>query len=195
MLFFSFDLFLSIFIIIFKSLKNIFFPISLVSIRPLASHDSILFESFFLKNYESFFFLLGLKNKKNIFISFVHLLYYFLGKVNILKNHITFAHLIKGTVLGRALWGANTFPTLNRLPDPKYGFFANLALFLWFSIISYNNYGGDSKNSGFANLIFDSSFRRDFGCDSILNNFEIVSIYYPKYMILYINVRMCIQAN
>jgi len=27
------------------------------------------------------------------------------------KDHITFAHLIKGTVLGQTLWGANTFPT------------------------------------------------------------------------------------
>jgi len=32
----------------------------------------------------------------------------------------------------------------NRLPDPKSGFSQTL-LFLWFSIVSYNNYGGDSK--------------------------------------------------
>jgi len=28
-----------------------------------------------------------------------------------------FAHLIKGIVLGPTLWGANTFPTCNRLPS------------------------------------------------------------------------------
>jgi len=43
-------------------------------------------------------------------------------KINILKNHITFAHLIKGTVLERSLWGANTFPTCNRLLDSKSGY-------------------------------------------------------------------------
>jgi len=31
------------------------------------------------------------------------LTYYFLGKINILKNHIIFAHLVKFTVLGRTL--------------------------------------------------------------------------------------------
>jgi len=50
-----------------------------------------------------------------------------------LKNHITFAHLIKGIILGRALWGANTFPTRNRLSYPKSGFLAYLDLsFLFF---------------------------------------------------------------
>jgi len=39
-----------------------------------------------------------------------------------LKNHITFAHLIKSIVLGLTLWGANTFLTRNRLPDPKSSF-------------------------------------------------------------------------
>jgi len=28
-------------------------------------------------------------------------------------------HLIKDTVLGRAVWGANTFPTRNRLSNLK----------------------------------------------------------------------------
>jgi len=64
--------------------------------------------------------------------------------INILKTHKTFAYLIKGTVLGRTSWGADTFPTRNRLPDPNSGFSQTL-LFLWFSIVSYNNYGGDSK--------------------------------------------------
>jgi len=43
--------------------------------------------------------------------------------VLILKNHIRFACLVKGTVTGWALWGANTFPTRNRLLDPKSVFF------------------------------------------------------------------------
>jgi len=63
------------------------------------------------------------KSKKIIFVSFVHhFIFTFLGKINILKNHITFAHLIKGFVLGRMLWSVNTFPMRNRLPDPKSGF-------------------------------------------------------------------------
>jgi len=49
-----------------------------------------------------------------------------------LKNHKTFAHLIKGTVLGRALWGANTFPMRNRLPDPTSSFLQTLLFFYGF---------------------------------------------------------------
>jgi len=64
--------------------------------------------------------------------------------INILKNHKTFAHLIKGTVLGRTSWGADTFPTRNRLPEPNSGFSQTLLFFMVFHI-SYNNYGGDSK--------------------------------------------------
>jgi len=56
----------------------------------------------------------------------------FLGKINILKNHITFAHLIKGTVLGRVLWGANTFLTRNRLSNPKSVFSQTLLFFMVF---------------------------------------------------------------
>jgi len=41
--------------------------------------------------------------------------------------------------------GANTFLTRNRLSNPKSGFSQTLLFFLWFSIVSYNNYGGDSK--------------------------------------------------
>jgi len=39
-----------------------------------------------------------------------------------LKNYTQVTYLIKGTVLGQALWGANTFPTRNQLPDFKSGF-------------------------------------------------------------------------
>ena len=48
------------------------------------------------------------------------------------KPHKIFAHLIKGTVLGRTLWGANTFPTRNRLPDPKSGFSQTCFIFMVF---------------------------------------------------------------
>jgi len=44
----------------------------------------------------------------------LHFTYIFWGKINIFKTTFDFAHLIKGTVLGQALWGANTFPTHNR---------------------------------------------------------------------------------
>jgi len=33
-----------------------------------------------------------------------------------------FTYLVKGTALRRALWGANTFPTRNRLSDSESGF-------------------------------------------------------------------------
>jgi len=39
-----------------------------------------------------------------------------------LKNYTQVTYLIKGTILGRALWGANTFSTRNRLPDSEFGF-------------------------------------------------------------------------
>ena len=40
-----------------------------------------------------------------------------MGKIHILKTTFDFDYLIKGTVLRQALWGANTFPTRNRLPN------------------------------------------------------------------------------
>jgi len=49
-----------------------------------------------------------------------------------------FAHLIKGTVLGRALWDVNTFPTHNRLPNPKSGFSQTLSYLFDFSIVFQN---------------------------------------------------------
>jgi len=74
----------------------------------------------------------ALKDKKIFLFLLYTLLYYFLGKINILKNHITVAHLIKGTVLGRTLWGANTFPTRNRLLDLKSDFSQTLLSFYGF---------------------------------------------------------------
>jgi len=47
-------------------------------------------------------------------------LFDFWGTTNILNIDFYFAHLIKErTVLRRASWGANTFPTRNRLPNPN----------------------------------------------------------------------------
>jgi len=37
------------------------------------------------------------------------------------KTTLISIHLIKGIVLGWALWGANTFPTHNRLPNLESG--------------------------------------------------------------------------
>jgi len=44
-----------------------------------------------------------------------------LEKINILKKPHPFARSIKGTVLGRTLWGGNTFPRRNWLPNLKFG--------------------------------------------------------------------------
>ena len=77
-------------------------------------------------------------------LSLVSLLLLLFGKNDIFKNTLIFIHLINGTILGRALWGANTFPTRNRLPNPYFGL-QTILLFLvfpWFSLISY---GGDSN--------------------------------------------------
>jgi len=42
--------------------------------------------------------------KLDIFSLFTLFYLYFLEKINILKNHTHFTHLIKGIVLGQALW-------------------------------------------------------------------------------------------
>jgi len=82
-----------------------------------------------------------------LFVCFVSSLIFIViiwGKNDIFKTTLIFIHLINGTVLGRALWGANTFPTRNRLPNPYFGL-QTILLFLvfpWFSLI---NYGGDSN--------------------------------------------------
>jgi len=90
-----------------------------------------------------------------------------LGKIKYFENHITFSHLIKGTVIGRRCGGANTFPVRNQLSGPKSGFLADLILsFCFFFKFSKINNGGDSKLYMFSNLIFGSSSRRDFGCDT-----------------------------
>jgi len=41
--------------------------------------------------------------------------------MNIPKITLISFYPVKGTVLGRVLWGANTFLTRNRLPDSQSG--------------------------------------------------------------------------
>ena len=70
-----------------------------------------------------------------------------IGKNNTLKKATLISiNLIKGTVLGRALRGANTFSARNRLPNLGIWFvdiFCFFLVFLWFSTISCS---GDSKS-------------------------------------------------
>jgi len=81
--------------------------------------------------------LVGLpKTKKKIFCLFY--LNLFLRKINVLKNHIQITYLIKGTVLGRALWGVLTpFPhiTNSRIQNP---FSQTCLSCFWFSIVFPN---------------------------------------------------------
>jgi len=66
-----------------------------------------------------------------ICLSLVSLLLLLFGKKMIFfKTTLIFIYLIKGTVLGRALWGANTFPTRNRFPSPYFGL--QTILSFWF---------------------------------------------------------------
>ena len=58
-------------------------------------------------------------------------------KNDIFKTTLIFIHLINGTVLGRALWRANTSPNYNRLPNP-YFWFADYFIIFGFSIVFLN---------------------------------------------------------
>jgi len=49
---------------------------------------------------------------------------------------LIFAYLIKGTVLGQVLWGANTFSTCNRLPSSSLVRRPFLIIFLVFHSFS-----------------------------------------------------------
>jgi len=75
-----------------------------------------------------------------IFVCFVFSLIFIViiwEKNDIFKTTLIFIHLINGTVLGRALWGANTFPTRNRLPNPYFGL--QIISFLFgFSMVFHN---------------------------------------------------------
>jgi len=51
-------------------------------------------------------------------------------KMIFFKTTLIFIHLIKGTVLGRVLWDANTFPTRNRLSNHYFGL--QTILLFWF---------------------------------------------------------------
>jgi len=52
---------------------------------------------------------------KSFFV--VVICFYFILENKHFKKYTHFTYLIKGTVIGRALSGANTFPTRKRLPD------------------------------------------------------------------------------
>jgi len=80
----------------------------------------------------------ALKNQKIIFVFLYILLLLFLGKIKYFENHITFAHLIKGIVLWRTMWGVNIFPTRNRLLDPKY-FFLHILSYLFVFFVVFQN--------------------------------------------------------
>ena len=64
------------------------------------------------------------KNQKIIFVSFVNSFFIIFGENKYFGKSHPFACLIKGIVLGWVLWDANTFPTRNRLADPKSVFFS-----------------------------------------------------------------------
>ena len=89
---------------------------------------------------------------------------YYLGKMTFYKTTLISINLIKGTVLGRALWGVNTFPIHNWLSDLwiwfvdifKFGFSMVFHNKLWWRLQSLNKY--------FLKLIFWSP-RHDPGCD------------------------------
>jgi len=66
-----------------------------------------------------------------------------LGKNKNSKKHIHFTHSIKGNILGQTLYGDNTFPIHNRLPD--LNLVSQTIFFLDFSIFFITNYSGDSS--------------------------------------------------
>jgi len=70
-------------------------------------------------------------------LSLVLLLLLLFGKNDIFKITLIFIYLINGTVLGRALWDANTFPTRNRLPNPYFGL-QTISFLFGFSMVFYN---------------------------------------------------------
>ena len=119
-------------------------------------------KTFFIKNYVILILhyewrYIGVRinscraQKTFFFVSFEFSLFIILEN-KYLKEITSICILIKGTVLGRALYGVNTFLASNQLPYPKY-VFVDLFFLLWFSIVFYNNYGGDSK-SLFFNILF-----------------------------------------
>jgi len=104
------------------------------------------------------------KKQKKI-VPFVHSFIIIFGKITFfLKSH-PFPCLVKGIVLGQTLWGANTFPTRNWLPEPKSDFLQTLCYLLGFFVVFQNKLWVATSNSFFANFTFGSLSRRNFGCD------------------------------
>jgi len=85
------------------------------------------------------------KNKKYFCLFLSSFLSHIFWENKHFKNYTDFIYIIKGIVLGRALWGANTFPTRNPLPDPKFDFHGLALSFSDFSIVFHINYDGDSS--------------------------------------------------
>jgi len=114
------------------------------------------------------------------------ILYYFLGKINILKNYLTFADLIKSTVLVWALCGTNTFPTSNRLPTQNLVFCAFFYGFPEFPIIIMV---ATPKTMFLQIFIFGSWSRHNSGCDNSI----ICFLYYIQKAI--IKDQICFRLN
>ena len=97
-----------------------------------------------------------------MFLIIFYIYIIFLGKINILKTTLDFDYLIKGTVLKQALWGVNTFPTCNRLPNSFL--FRRLIpySFLGFSIVFHKKIWCNSIFFLFISFYLDRHTRRDF---------------------------------
>jgi len=68
-----------------------------------------------------------------------------LGKINILKNDTTLAHLIKCTVLERALWDANTFPNDSKTSFYKFYFLVRRTVVI--SVATDGDSTGEARES------------------------------------------------
>ena len=97
-------------------------PIVLLNTKELRNPDSLSLIEIHMSEVKS---LSGPLKKKVFFVCYYLHFISFFGKNKYSRKSHSFAHFIKGTAVGRALWGASTFPTRNRLPDSKSGF-ANL---------------------------------------------------------------------
>ena len=91
-----------------------------------------------------------------------------MGKINILKNHKTFAHLIKGTFLGRALWGLLIpSPRITDSQTQNLVFRRPCFIFFGFSLVFQNKLWWRLQTLFvFAKFYLFSSSHRDFGCDN-----------------------------
>ena len=103
-----------------KVTKNIYIkPTNNLITKELRNPDSLSLIEIHMSEVKS---LSGPLKKKVFFVCYyLHFISSF-GKSKYSRKSHSFTHLIKGTAVGRTLWGASTFPTRNRLPDSKSGF-------------------------------------------------------------------------